>query len=240
MEAAEYDRMAKVEERHWWFRGRLSVVRRFLSKYVPAGRGLDCSCGTGLTLKALPRWVQVGADLSGLALKHTRERGLDQLVRANLCKLPFADSSLDLVTSLDTLEHIEDDEQALSEIARVVKPGGHGLFTVPAHPWMMSAHDRALHHVRRYRRSELLEKVRAAGFTVRKLRNMNTALFPLVAAVRVLTKDNGESHSDTEHVPSAPINFALFQMFAAERWLLPYVPAPWGVSLLCLVQKPAP
>ncbi|MCB9893960.1 MAG: class I SAM-dependent methyltransferase [Planctomycetes bacterium] len=241
METAEYDRMARVEERHWWFRARLAVVRTFLRKYVPPGVGLDCSCGTGMTLKQLPQWVQIGADLHGLALKHTRARGLEKLVQADLRRLPVADASLDLVTSLDTLEHIDDDKSALSEIFRVLKPGGHGLFTVPAHPWMFSAHDRALHHVRRYRRAELRSKVTQAGFEIRKFRYINTALFPLVAAVRLVSKDDGEGDgkSDTEHVPAGPVNFALYSIFASERWLLPWLPSLMGVSLLCLARKPA-
>ena len=238
MEAAEYDRMARVEERHWWFRARLAVVRTFLERYVPQGRGLDCSCGTGLTLKSLPQWVQTGADLEGLALKHAAARGLTQLVRADLTKLPVADACLDLVTSLDTLEHIDSDTAALAEIVRVLKPGGHGLFTVPAHPWMFSAHDRALHHVRRYRRAEFRDKVKAAGFEIRKLRYINCALFPLIALARLISRDDGKSRSDTEKVPTAPINFALYAAFASERLFLPWLPSVIGVSLLCLARKP--
>lgn len=237
MDPAEYDRMAHVEERHWWFRARLAVVRTFLSRYVPPGCGLDCSCGTGLTLKELPQWVQIGADLHGLALKHTRARGLERLIQADLRHLPLADNSLDLVTSLDTLEHIEQDTEALAEIFRVLKPGGHGLFTVPAHPWMFSAHDRALHHVRRYRRGEFRQKVEQAGFTVRKFRYINVNLFPLVAAVRLVSKDTGEAKSDTQSVPPGPVNWALYAAFASERFLLPWLPSLWGVSLLCLARK---
>lgn len=238
METAEYDRMAKVEERHWWFRARLAVVRTFLRKYVPPGVGLDCSCGTGLTLKSLPRWVQMGADLHGSALKHSRARGLPRLFQGDLRKLPLADNSLDVVTSLDTLEHIEEDEQALAEIFRVLKPGGYGLFTVPAHPWMFGAHDRALHHVRRYTRGELRQKVGAAGFHIRKYRYINTALFPLVAAVRLVSRGGDEAKSDTEKVPAAPINFGLYAAFASEKLFLPWIPSLLGVSLLCLARKP--
>ena len=234
MEAAEYDHMAEVEERHWWFKGRLSLVRSYLRRYVPPGAGLDCSCGTGLTLKELPQWVQAGADLHASALTHSRRRGHTRLFAADLRRLPVADGCLDLVTSLDTLEHIDDDAAALAEIYRVLKPGGHGLFTVPAHPWMFSAHDRALHHVRRYRRGEFKARVLEAGFTIRKFRYINCALFPLVAGVRVLKRDNGESRSDTQGVPSGPVNLALYSCFAADRWLPPI----WGVSLMCLAVKP--
>ncbi|MBK8206314.1 MAG: class I SAM-dependent methyltransferase [Planctomycetes bacterium] len=229
--------MAAVERRHWWFRGRLAIVRAFLRRYVPQGVGLDCSCGTGMTLQALPQWVQMGADLHGLALEASRARGLKRLFQADLRRLPVGDATLDVVTCLDTLEHIEEDTAALAEIFRVLKPGGNALFTVPAHPWMFSSHDRALHHVRRYRRGELRQRVLGAGFEIRKFRYINTALFPLIAAVRLVSRDDG-SASDTDKVPAGPLNWILYQTFALERLLLPWVPSPWGVSLLCLARRP--
>lgn len=238
VEDAEYSRMAAVEDRHWWFRGRLAVVRTFLRRYVPPGRGLDCSCGTGLTLQSLPQWVQMGADLHTLALKASATRGHRRLFQADLRRLPVGDATLDVVTCLDTLEHIEEDDAALAEIFRALKPGGYALFTVPAHPWMFSSHDRALHHVRRYRRAELKQRVRAAGFEIRKFRYINTALFPLIAAVRLFSRDKG-SASDTERVPAGPLNWILYQTFALERLLLPWVPSICGVSLLCLARKPS-
>ncbi|MCC6466549.1 MAG: class I SAM-dependent methyltransferase [Planctomycetes bacterium] len=238
MNPDEYDAMAAVEERHWWFRGRLAVVRAFLRRFVPPGRGLDCSCGTGMTLSRLAPWVQVGADLEPLALRHTRARNHPSLLRADLTRLPVQPQAFDVLTCLDTLEHIPDDDAALREIQRVLKPGGYALIPVPAHPWMFSAHDRALHHVRRYRRAELRDKVRAAGLELRKLRYINTALFPLVAAVRLLRGDKGETRSDTTGVPPGPVNAALYAAFAAESALLTWLPAPWGVSLLALARRP--
>jgi SAM-dependent methyltransferase len=237
MQASEYSAMAAVEQRHWWFRGRLAVVRAYLRRFVPPGRGLDCSCGTGMTLSELSPWVQTGADLEALALQHSHARGHTQLLRADLTRLPIADASFDVVTSLDTLEHIEDDAAALAEIARVLRPGGYALLTVPAHPWMFSAHDRALHHVRRYRRGEFRDKIARSGLQLRKLRYINVGLFPLVAAVRVLRPDKGDSRSDTTGVPPAPINALLKATFASEA-LFTWLPSIWGVSLLAVVQRP--
>lgn len=238
MQAAEYQHMAGVEERHWWFRARLAVVRSVLRRHVPqGGRGLDCSCGTGMTLRRLPGYVQIGADLSPLALAHCRSSGLQRLMRADLTRIPLPGGALDLVTCLDTLEHIEDDVGALAEVFRVLKPGGHALFTVPAHPFLFSAHDRALHHVRRYQKAELREKIVAAGFKVRRFTYINSALFPLVALVRKLRPDRGEAASDTQGVPFAPVNAALYLAFALERLPLAIMNLPMGVSLLALVQR---
>jgi SAM-dependent methyltransferase len=238
MEAVEYDHMAEVEERHWWFRARLEIVQGLLSKHVRPGFGFDCSCGTGMTLSNLPQWVQIGADLNTIALAHSRARGLQSLFRGDLTRLPVNDKAFDLVTSLDTLEHIEDDATALSEIYRVLKPGGFVLMTVPAHPWMYSSHDRALHHVRRYRRDELREKVLGARFEIRVLRWINVLLFPPVALLRLISGDKYVAASDTDNVPPAPLNWLLYQAFAVER-RLSWLPAPTGVSLVCLASRPA-
>lgn len=238
MQAAEYDLMAKVEERHWWFRARLAVVRSVLRRYVSPGRGMDCSCGTGMTLRRMPQYVQIGADLAHLALKHCRASGLTTVIQASLTRLPLQDASLDLVTCLDTLEHIQDDATAVAEVFRVLKPGGHALFTVPAHPFLFSSHDRALHHVRRYRKAELRSLVTGAGFGLRRFSYINSALFPAVAAVRLARPGKGETTSDTEKVPFGPLNAVLYASFALEKLPLALINLPWGVSLLALARKP--
>lgn len=236
MDKAEYSAMAEVENRHWWFQARLRIVRRLLQKYAPkGGTGLDCSCGTGLTLRQLNRWVQHGSDISDAALSFI---DLPNLSKADLCSLPFADDSMDVVTSLDTLEHVDDDRLAVTEITRVLKPNGVTILTVPAHPWMFSPHDRALHHVRRYRKTEFRELVVGTGLKVLRFSYFNTGLSPLVALIRLLRPDNGTAVSDTQGVPFSPLNNLLKLIFAAEKLWLPYAPLPWGVSLICVARKP--
>lgn len=237
MESHEYKTMADVENRHWWFQARLVIVRHLLRKHAEKGLGLDCSCGTGLTLSSCPDYVQIGADISRDALKPSAGRGHQQLTQADLTGLPFATGTFDTVTSLDTLEHVPDDQAALDELFRVLKPDGTGVFTVPAHPWMFSSHDRALHHQRRYRASEFRQRILAAGFEIRLFRAINRNLFPLVALIRLLSKDDGSAKSDTEGVPSWPVNKALFALFAMDRWMM-WLPWPLGVSMVAVVKKP--
>jgi SAM-dependent methyltransferase len=231
--------MAAVEERHWWFRGRLAVVRAFLQRFTRTGVGLDVSSGTGMTLARLAPWVQVGADISPLALEFCRARGLPRLIRGDLTRLPFSESSFDTLTCIDTLEHVHDDSAGLAEIRRVLCPGGVAVITVPAHPWMFSGHDVALHHVRRYRRAELIERVRLSGLELVKLRYSNVAVFPLVAALRLMTRGSRQPSSDTVRVPAAPLNMLLYVLTAAESFILPRVPSPFGVSLICAVRRPS-
>lgn len=239
MQLDEYEKMHAVEAHHWWFRARLKIVRSVLDRYVPVGGiGLDCSCGTGMTLSDLPERVHFGADLASEALRFAQKRGLRRLVRADLTRLPLSNGCLDLLTCLDTLEHIPDDCAALGEVARVLRPGGYALFTVPAHPALFSAHDRALHHIRRYRFEEVRARVLAAGFEIVRLTPINCALLPVVALARIVSRADGH-RSDTDKLPAAPLNVLLHTAFAVERFVLGLADLPFGVSLMCLAQKPS-
>ena len=124
-------------------------------------RLLDAGCGTGGNLAAFGPGR--GVDPAPEAVAACRARGLD-VVQARLEALPFDDGAFDLVLATDVLEHVDDDVAALRELRRVAAPGAVLLVTVPAHPRLWSAHDVALHHRRRYRRAELLARLRAAGW----------------------------------------------------------------------------
>jgi SAM-dependent methyltransferase len=95
-------------------------------------------------------------------------------VRADLLSLPFPDASFDVVMASEVLEHIPDDDVAMAEIARVVRPGGRVAVTVPRWwpervCWALSReyHDVAGGHVRIYRGNELEERLAGAGLQPR-------------------------------------------------------------------------
>jgi SAM-dependent methyltransferase len=91
-------------------------------------------------------------------------------VRANALELPFPDDSFDRVVAAEVLEHIPQDESAMGELARVLRPGGTMAVTVPRFGpevvnWALSReyHETEGGHVRIYRRSELVDRLRRAG-----------------------------------------------------------------------------
>jgi SAM-dependent methyltransferase len=95
-------------------------------------------------------------------------------VRADLLSLPFPDASFDVVMASEVLEHIPDDDLAMAEIARVVRPGGRVAVTVPRWwpervCWALSRdyHDVAGGHVRIYRGDELEQRLSEAGLQPR-------------------------------------------------------------------------
>jgi SAM-dependent methyltransferase len=88
-------------------------------------------------------------DISVPAVAKLRERGA-QVVLGKVTCLPFADSSFDLVCAFDIIEHVEDDDGALSEVSRTAKPGGTIMISMPLHPARWTSFDDLVGHKQRY------------------------------------------------------------------------------------------
>lgn len=95
------------------------------SRYGTGRDILECGCGTGLLLEKMARFANraVGVDLSPGMLESARARGLE-VHEGSVTKLPFEDASFDVTCSYKVLAHVPDVALALSEMARVTKPGG--------------------------------------------------------------------------------------------------------------------
>lgn len=237
--------MFEVEESHFWFvatrRVVMDVLAAGLGPGVAGARVLDLGCGTGYTLTCLPPSARgVGIDRSAHALALATRRGLaGRLVQGDVQRLPFADGAFDAVLALDVLEHLPDDAAAAREIARVLRPGGCAVVTVPAFRFLWSRHDEALSHLRRYRLGEVSKVLDSAGLTVERSSYYNFWLFPLVAAVRLVgrLRPGAEGRTDVS-VPPAAVNRLLTAVLASERHLLRRGSLPVGVSCILRARRP--
>ena len=100
------------------------TARRRLRRLPPGGRLLDIGCASGTFIsEAQAAYSVAGSDVSFDACRVAHSQGL-AVVTGDATALPFASASLDLVTMWDTLEHIADPVGALTEVARVLRPGG--------------------------------------------------------------------------------------------------------------------
>ena len=99
-------------------------------------------------------------------------------------RAPLRSASCDGALALDVIEHLDDDAAALSETARVVRPGGFLLVTVPALPSLWGNQDVVSHHRRRYTSRSLAAAFRRAGLDLTWQSYFNTVLFPAIASVR--------------------------------------------------------
>src|SRR5436190_14856243 len=171
MQQHTYAIMRRVEETHWWFAGRRRIIKSFLGRLcceITSGNGgrnsvniLDVGCGTGANLEMLSEFGEAeGVDISGEALTFCRERGLENVKQGEAEALPFEDSSFDLVTGLDVVEHLDDDHEGLKEMRRVLRPGGHVLVFVPAFMFLWGVQDDISHHRRRYTLDQLKQVMR--------------------------------------------------------------------------------
>lgn len=235
MERQVYDRMAELDQLHWWYRARRKVLAALIKRVAgpaPGTRILEVGCGTGHNFPMLEQFGTVEAIEVDPAAREVAEHRLGRAVGS--APLPaldgVADASFDMIGSFDVIEHIADDAAALAGIARCLKPGGKFVMTVPAHQWMWSAHDVVNHHQRRYSKGGLEALFRASPLTLEKMGYLNSLLLPVAIAARTAGKITGKDDGD-DTLPPAPLNAALEAVFAQEARLIGRVPLPPGLTL---------
>lgn len=239
MERAVYEHMAAVDMRHPWYVARRRVLETLIRRLaLPKGaRILEIGCGTGHSLPMLSQFGQVDAvEMDDIARELASERLGRPVGSAVLPALPGVEHrAYDLVALLDVLEHVEDDRAALESIAERLRPGGRILITVPAHPWLWSAHDEQNHHFRRYTKRTLRAAIAAAGLRIDRLGWFNSLLFPLAVAGRLFGRASKQAVTG-DSLPQ-PFPWILENVFAAERYVVGRLPLPPGLSLLAVVSR---
>jgi SAM-dependent methyltransferase len=239
MERAVFDRMAELDQVHWWYVARRRILADLIRREagLPGdARILEIGCGTGHNFEMLERFGRLEAlevDDEARALAASRlGREIGDSALPGLAGV--ADGAYHLIALLDVLEHVEGRPESLRSIAAKLAPGGKILVTVPAYQWMWSAHDRAHHHKLRYSKKGLRRDAEAAGLKVDKIGYFNSLLFPVAAAVRILGKAFGKSSSD-DKLPPRPLNALFGKIFGLERHMIGRVPFPAGVSIFALL-----
>lgn len=249
MQPDEYRRMFALEDWYWWFVARRRAALRFARDWQPAPRGgkslrvLDAGCGTGAMLDLLartPGYETVGVDRSAAALSFTASRGHDRLAGGDLDALPFRDGYFDVILALDVIEHLDEDGPAVCELARVLRPGGVLVTTVPAYQFLWGPHDEALHHRRRYGGRQFRDLLEQGGLRVKWLTFLLMLLFPPAALARVLAK--GRPGRGSALLPAAPrlVNRLLVGLQALETEIARVAPLPFGLSILVVAVRPEP
>jgi SAM-dependent methyltransferase len=251
MRAAQIDWIAGVEDRHWWFAARRSIVSALASR-LAAGRRLsvlDIGCGTGGNSGAL----SAGHDVLGVdAAQAAVDAASARFPRARFARAASREETLehvagrDLVLMMDVLEHVEDDFEFLSQVLSRLRPGAHVLVTTPADPTLWSAHDEASCHWRRYEAPRLAAAWDGLPVEVRLFQALNWRLAPLVRGARALNRrlgrTSGGAGTDMD-VPPTPVNALLQAVFAGEGMRLIHeldherAPTRRGVSWIAVLRR---
>lgn len=247
MDLAYEKKYHQLEEQHWWFAGRRNAVRQLVHKLrIPHTADiLEIGCSAGPLQKQLGKdgfTSLTGIDISETAILLAKHRGIQNVSVMDGAKLDFPDASFDVVIASDVLEHIEDENQAVREWKRVLRPGGCMLVFVPAFQQLWTKHDEVNHHYRRYTGRHLRATLAQAGLHLERSSYWNLALFfPtfLIRSVqRALPRHNqAEAYTgDLKEFPSF-LNSALTLLLRAENTLLRYASFPVGVSVFAIARK---
>lgn len=229
----------RVEDRHWWYRGRRRIIGQVV-RDLPARRILDAGCGSGRNMVDLARLGQVtGVELSPTSVRVARARGVGEVIEGSILQTAFPADSFDLGVCLDVIEHLADDLAALRELRRVVAPGGFLVVTVPAYQHLWSGHDTLNEHYRRYNRATLLDTAGAAGWQAVRTTYFNATLLPVAVMLRALARLNRRATESSLDlwVPPAPMNWLLEQPLDIEARLIARGRRiPFGLSLLAVLR----
>jgi ubiquinone/menaquinone biosynthesis C-methylase UbiE len=241
--SAEYfDVMASFSQVHWWYRNRAAWVTEQLAG--TGGTGLDVGCGTGGSIAALEAAgcsIAVGSDLSRYALNSAQRLGRRRLFCSVAEALPVATDAVRCLTSMDVLEHLDDDLAAVKEYVRCIQPGGRILLMCPAYPWLFSDHDRWAEHRRRYTVGSLRQLGLAAGLEVERSTYLYSFLVPAAfllrrTALRHLKRSPSDESTSFVH---PALNRVLYALSSLERRWGRRHRIPFGLTAMVIGRVPS-
>ena len=243
MENREYDAMYLVEQSHFWYVGMRRITDSLLHLHLSNKKKkiLDAGCGTGMNMVFLQKYGQVsGCDISTLALKLARNRGLKDIKIGSIDNLPYPEKTFDLVCCFDVLgqKEVKNPSRAVNEFYRVLKPGGMVFIRVAALNWLYGSHDIHVHTRHRYTVGELERLLENSGFKIIKSTYVNTILFPIVIIKRIYNRvfNNYIKESDVKPVGRIP-NLMMLVPLYIESILIKYISFPIGSSSLVLARR---
>lgn len=235
--------MARVEADHWYYAGKRDLVRRWIARARPAQPEdtlLDCGAGTGRfarEMEAHCRVLVLDDHEEALRLLRAQFRP-EQVLSLAGDRVPLPDAALDYVTALDVLEHVPDDQAVVDGFARLLKPGGLAVVTVPASMALWSDWDTVLHHFRRYARPQLRGLFRARDWELVHVNYTNVAAYPAVWLLRRWRQwfpVAAVAPRAEDRMPPPFVNRVLRALFVAPAlWPVPF---PFGVSLILVARR---
>lgn len=244
----EYDKMARVEQEHWWYRTLHHLVldsirRRFRGNEIAI---IDAGCGTGglmLFLRSRGYCHISGFDLSEDGVRYCRQRNLavaqDHLLNLAARHPP---ASADVIVSTDTLYFLEPNERIsfVRQSGEILKPGGLLILNLPALKAFAGIHDLSVGIKHRFSRADVRAFVNRDRFHIVRELYWPFLLSPAVFLVRAFQRlkmrvdSQFDVRSDIE-LPGRAINMLLETITRLEnRW---FPTKPFGSSLLVVAEK---
>jgi len=194
---------------------------------------LDVGAGTGVVAAMIERttqWRVDGVELNPRALECAyRGRGRMFLYDIREKRSEMV-GRYDVVLLLDVLEHVEESVLFLEAAVAHLNPGGRLVINVPALPKLYGRYDRAVGHLRRYSRSDLISEAKQAGLQVECVRYWGLSLIPLLVARNSWLRWHSSTDSHPTHI--------VHRGFHAPWWLGKLLKLTMQVETLLLSSPP--
>ena len=222
---------------YWWYRARRDLLHEVFAPHLGRPeRAIDVGSADGPSVDWMNHLAhRVTLDRNPRGLPH------DTGVCGSATALPFPDGSFDVVAAFDVIEHCASETEVLTELSRVLAPGGRMLLSVPAYQWAWTQHDVNAGHYRRYTRARLRAAVQRAGLTVERSTYAFTAVFPLFLverASRRVRSRRGKEVADQLAPVSGLQDRILVGLTRVDRRLLRRCNLPFGSSVMLAASKP--
>ncbi len=247
MQSSEYEDMYKSEDKLWWYVGLRDVIEFYTKKNLGNPHDmkiLDAGCGTGKNMEFLKsKGYQVeGIDVSEEALDFCRKRGLANVKLGSVDKIPYKDCTFDAVLCMDVLGLLDKNAQkrAVSELVRVIKPGGLVILNSAALEMLRSQHDDVCNLKTRFSAKDIRQLFLPSKIELVKLSYRVFLLFPFIATIKIvkqLLKRVTKKSVTDQNLPISPLNWLLQKTQLLENRILRGINFPWGSSIFVVARK---
>jgi SAM-dependent methyltransferase len=247
MNPAEFANIAAAEQRLWWYRGMRRILFDVLDPWLrgrQVRRVLEAGCGTGYFARVLAKergWTVYPSDIAWKGLSIGRGMGVERLSQADVRALPFRSGAFDIVSAVDVLEHFAPGEESrpLSELARVLSPGGLLVLRTPALEALRSRHSEFVLERQRFTRGRLLGAIRECGIRVRRCTYASFLLLPAaLLKFRVWEPLLGKPPASGVKPVAGWLDSLLYScLWAESAWLGRGLNFPAGQTLIVIGEK---
>lgn len=245
MKQKEIEEMHNFEKTYWWHVGKKHLVLELVKKYKPNNSNmniLEIGCGTGEIAQSLNEFGKIYVnDISATALDYCKQKGIENVIEGDISimNLTEYENYFDIVLALDVLEHIQDDEETIRKIYKLLKPNGLFIINVPAYKFLWSGHDEALQHKRRYTSYEITQKLKDAKFKIINKSHFVFFAFPVIATVKFLSNFLARRSLPRTSYIILPnkLNGFMINVLKMETKLLKNFDLPFGTTITVVAIK---
>ena len=247
MEKEAYNDLINLSDTHYWFKFKRDISLYLISKYKKSNMKdldvLEIGCGSGGNIKHLSKYFNTmdGIEYDKEMVDYCNSTLPNDIKNGYLpYNMPVVDKKYDVILLLDVLEHIQDDENSLIEIKKLLKDDGIVIINVPAFKWLWDNGDDIAMHMRRYNKAMLLKLVKLSQYNILSFSYNTFLLFPAVVLVKFLNKLFSNKYKNTSNINRfSSMNDLLYIVYKIELLFLKiFKKLPIGAWLhLVLINK---